>query len=280
MTKIELPFGPCDVDVSGSGPAVLLIHGVLVNASLWDPVAPVLAETHHVIAPNLPIGAHRVAAARRDLVHPEAVADALVTLLDALGIERAAVVGSDTGGAIAQLFAARHPDRLTGLALLSCDAFDHFPPTLLKPMRRPLAIGAFVDLLGWMYRFGPIRRSWLGAGLVLNHPIDEAVIAPWFDQIAGDREVRRDMAAFIRACRPALTHRAADALRTFPHPAMVAWSRGDRLFPEADAQRLAATLPDCELRWITDSRTFSMIDQPEQVLAALLPFLERIAERP
>ena len=126
MPTVELPYGSIDVTITGSGPAVLLVHGVLVDGRLWDPIVPEIARTHRVIQPHLPLGAHRVPVKRRDLLHPEAVADSLGDLLEALGERDAIVFGSDTGGAIAQIFTARHPDRVRGLLLTSCDAFDHF----------------------------------------------------------------------------------------------------------------------------------------------------------
>ena len=84
------------------------------------------------------------------------------------------------------------------------------------------------------------------------------------------------MAAFLRGCRPALTIAAAEELSAFPRPVLLAWSQGDVLFPESDARKLAEMIPDSELTWITDSRTFSMVDQPEQLVAAIQPFLERL----
>ena len=273
---VDLPFGPCAVRTTGSGPPVLLVHGILVNGTIWDRLVPALAVDHQVIQPDLPLGAHRLHAQRRELVTPEGMADALAALLDALGHEQAVVVGNDSGGAISQLFTARHPDRVRALVLTSCDAFDHFPPTVLKPLKPLLAVPGMADVLGQLYRSRWVRRTWAGAGLVLSAPIDDELIAPYFDRLASDRHARRDMATFIRGCRPALTNAAADALSEFPRPVLIAWSKGDLLFPDADAERLAATIPDAELAWITDSRTFSMVDQPEQLAGVLRPFLERL----
>ena len=273
MTEIELPFGPCDVRVTGSGMPILLVHGLLVNGGLWDRVVPSLAKSHQVIQPDLPLGAHRVAATNRTHVHPEGVADALVVLLDKLDVKQAVVFGSDTGGAVAQIMTARHPERVRALMLTSCDAFNHFPPTLFKPLKPLLAIPGAVDLIGLLYRSKRVRRSIVGAGLVLNKPIDDAMIKPFFDRLTSDRGVRRDMAQFLRACKPALTNQAAEQLRSFHKPALLAWSRRDPLFPESDGKRLAQTLPDCRLEWIDNSLAFSMLDQPDQLLAIVEPFL-------
>lgn len=274
-TVVDLPFGPCAVHVTGEGPPVLFVHGIIVNGSIWDALVPDLARDHTVIRPDLPLGAHALPARHRDRVTPEGVADALAALVEALGHEQVVVVGNDSGGAISQVFAARHPERVRALVLTTCDALDHFPPTLLKPMKPMLAIPGYVDLLGFLYRFRPVRRSFLGAGLVISD-IDDAMIDPYFDRLSQDREARRDMATFIRGCRPALTHAAAEALESFPRPILLAWGRGDRLFPESDAEALHARWPTSDLAWIEDTKTFSMVDQPERLLALLRPFLERL----
>ena len=274
---IDLPFGPCDVHRSGSGVPLLMIHGALVDHTLWDRIVSDLEPVADLIRPDLPIGAHRTTVTRRDLLSPEAIADALARLLDALDVDQAAVIGSDTGGALAQIFAARHPDRVKGLILTSCDAFDHFPPTLIKLLLPLIALPGGIDLVANLYRSKRVRRSFMGGGLLLNHPVDDAVVGPWLRRLVDSHENRRDVRAFLRACRPKLAHVAAKELESFPRPALIAWSRGDRLFPDADAERLARTIPDCELHWIENTRTFSMIDQPDALVALIRPFLERLS---
>lgn len=278
MTHIALPFGPCEVHLDGhpDAPAVLLLHGMLVNSSLWDRVVPGLAAGHRVIRPDLPIGAHPVPAERRDRIGPEDLADALAALLDALGVEQVAVAGSDTGAALAQIFAARHPERARALVLLSGDALGHFPPTLIKPLRPLMGLPGVVGLTGLAYRSRRVRRSPLGAGLLLTKPIDDAVIDPWFDRVARSAANRRDMAAFFRRCRPALTRRAAATLAGLDLPVLLAWSRGDVIFPESDARRLHAMLPGSRLHFIDGARTFAQVDRPEAVLDLVLPFLAEV----
>ena len=94
---------------------------------------------------------------------------------------------------------------------------------------------------------------------------------------ADSHENRKDVRAFLRTCQPKVVYAAAKELESFPRPALIAWSRGDRLFPDLDAERLARTIPDCELHWIENTRTFSMIDQPDALVALVRPFLERLS---
>ncbi len=273
---IDLPFGPCDVHRSGTGVPLLMVHGALVDHHLWDRIVPGLEPVADLIRPDLPIGAHLTAVTRRDLLTPTDLADSFARLLDALGVDQAVVIGSDTGGALSQIFTSRHPDRVRALVLTSCDAFDHFPPTIIKLIQPTLAIPGSTRPLAALYRTRRGRRSVLGAGLLLNKPIDDAIVEPWLTRLSRP-ENQQDVRFFLRHCKPGLAHEAAAALATFPRPALIAWSRGDRLFPDADAERLAATIPDCELHWIEHAKTFSMIDQPDELVNIVRPFLEKLA---
>ena len=106
---------------------------------------------------------------------------------------------------------------------------------------------------------------------------------PWLGRLVDSHENRKDVRAFLRTCQPKVAYAAAKELESFPRPALIAWSRGDRLFPDLDAERLARTIPDCELHWIENTRTFSMInqsdalDQPGALVALVRPFLERLS---
>lgn len=277
---INLPVGaisvrttpPTSTPSSPSSLPLLFVHGILANGSLWDLVLPRVSAVHHVIVPDLPLGAHAVAAKDSSLLHPEAMADNLAALLDALGVDRVVVVGTDTGGAIAQLFAARHMTRVEALILTSCDAFTHFPPTILKAVKPLAFVPGFAAILRTMYRVPMLRRSWVGAGLAVKR-VDHPIIDACFDQGIATPRAYQDMLAFLRGCRPGLTIAAAKALGSFPGRALIAWSRNAPLFPDADGEKLAAAIPRSTLRWIDDSRAFSMIDQPDALADLMLEFL-------
>ena len=66
---------------------------------------------------------------------------------------------------------------------------------------------------------------------------------------------------------------AADRLRTFERPALIAWSRNHRVFPTEHAERLAKDLPNARVEWIEGARTLSMEDQPERLSEAIAAFV-------
>jgi pimeloyl-ACP methyl ester carboxylesterase len=136
MVEVRTRVGTVPVRITGEGPPVLAVHGLLVNGRLWDGVARLLAPHARVIAPDLPLGSHRRAVPYRTRLTPPLVAQALGDVLDALDVPDAVVVGNDTGGALAQMFAAAHRDRVRALVLAGCDAFEHFPPRCCAPSCR------------------------------------------------------------------------------------------------------------------------------------------------
>lgn len=110
-------------DDRGAGPPVLLLHSGVADRRMWSDVAPALAAAHRVVAPDL--------RGFGDSPLPgEQFTDAadLVALLDDLGVDRAAVVGSSFGGRVALELATSHPGRVSALVLL-CPALGGVPPT-------------------------------------------------------------------------------------------------------------------------------------------------------
>jgi pimeloyl-ACP methyl ester carboxylesterase len=112
----------------GHGDPVLFVHGLLVDGRLWDGVARrVAADGHRAIVPDWPMGSH-VAPMEEDAdLTPRGQARLVADLIDALGLGRATIVGNDTGGAVSQMVATRHPEVVERLVLTNCDCFDVFP---------------------------------------------------------------------------------------------------------------------------------------------------------
>jgi pimeloyl-ACP methyl ester carboxylesterase len=197
----------------------------------------------------------------------ESVAALISEFLTVLNLDDVILLGVDTGGAIAQLLAVEHPERLGGLALASCDAFEHFPPPILKPLitaarMGELAFGA--ALVPLRTRVGR-RRAY---GALAHCDIDDLARA-WLSSPLSNRGVRHDLRRFTASLSAETTLRAAERLPQFNHPALIAWSADDEFFPLDDAARLAAAIPNCRLEVIEGARTFSMLDTPEH-LAVLI----------
>lgn len=264
-------FGP-----PGGAPVVIAVHGALVDGRVWDGMAGRLAARATVLLPDLPLGAHRTAVPDRSRLNPVDLAGAIVDVLDAFGAEAPVVVGNDSGGALTQVAVASHPGRFGGLVLTSCDAFEHFPPPALRSfpwlVRVPggtRAVARLFTVPALFGRPGPLN-------LLSARGLGRELVRSMLEPVLTDDGVRDDLTAFARLMDNKHTLRAAERLTTWTKPTVIAWSRRDRIFPPADGERLAATLPNAELVWIDDALTFSMLDQPESVAAAVRTVLVRV----
>jgi pimeloyl-ACP methyl ester carboxylesterase len=274
VPTIELSAGPIHYDIAGpkNGRLLLCVHGYLMGASLWRPLSGRLAQRGlRCLMPTWPLGAHSQPMRREAELTMESVAAIVADFLVALDLDDVTLVGVDTGGAIAQLVAVEHPERLGGLVLTSCDAFEHFPPPILKPFITAARLGApeFTAALTLLRtRFGRNRAY----GALAHRDIDD-LAREWLSAPLSDRRVRHDLRRFTASLTSATTLRAAERLPQFERPALIAWSADDEFFPLDDGRRLAATLPNSRLELIEGARTFSMLDKPEHLAGLIDDFL-------
>jgi pimeloyl-ACP methyl ester carboxylesterase len=206
---------------------------------------------------------------------PRALADLVADAIAEVGLDDVTLVGNDTGGGLCQLVAAHRPERIGALVLTSCDAFEHFPPPLVRPLLAPLRFPALARLL-----FAPLRLGVLGDAMLrplARRPIERAVRDSWVLPGLTDAGVRRDLAKVAAGLDPRHTLEAAEALRSFDRPALVAWSADDLLFAKRHARRLAELLPQGRLEWIEGARSFSAEDRPDRVAELVGSMLRRPA---
>lgn len=274
MPDIELSAGTIEYeDTGGDGPVVVLLHGLVHDATVWREVVADLRTDHRVIAPTLPYGAHRRAMSRPPT--PDLVNELIAEFLDRLDLTDVTLVENDCGRA--QTVAARHPERLARLALVACEAFDNYPPGLPGKMiglacRTPGGVSLLVRVLG----LKPLRRLPVGIGALTKRPVPDAVVDGWLRPLRTDPAVRRDFRHYNTHVRRDELLEAAQGLRRFDRPALVVWAMEDLMMPRAHGRRLAELLPKGRLVEVEEARTLIAEDQPE-LLASLLR--EFIAEK-
>jgi pimeloyl-ACP methyl ester carboxylesterase len=272
MPEITLEHGTISYRDEGSGPAIVFVHGALVNGSLWDPVVERLAPSARCIVPDLPLGSHRTAMRPDADLTPTGLARLIADLIAALDLHDVTLVGNDTGGALSQLVATRHPERLGRLVLTDCDAFENFPPKAFKT----LVISARTHTLtaGMQpMRLRALRRLPLAYGRLTKHRVPDAVLDGWVQPFLADRGVRRDARRALAALDPALLLDNTARLAEFDKPVLIAWAREDPFFPLDHAHRLAAILPNARVAEIDDARAFVSLDQPDRVAELLHDFV-------
>src|SRR5512132_2905232 len=118
MNQIELSAGTIDYeDTGGDGQTLVLLHGLLMDASLWDDVIADLSVEHRCVVPTLPLGAHRHAMHADADLSLRGSARLVAELLDRLDLRDVTVVGNDTGGALVQLLACDGAARIGRIVL-------------------------------------------------------------------------------------------------------------------------------------------------------------------
>jgi pimeloyl-ACP methyl ester carboxylesterase len=277
MPQIELSAGRIEYrDSGGNGPPVVLLHGLLMDAALWEKSIALLSADHRCVAPTLPWGAHRVPARDDADLSLAGMARLVDELIDGLGLSDVTLVGSDTGGALIQLLVSltskgwagasgRGLARVTRIVLLSCEAFDNLPARVTGTTLAvaghlpPWLFGLFLQQL----RLRAVRRMPMAFGWLTAR--GDAVTARWIRPVLTQSAIRRDATRALRslrAARPQLLE-AAGRLHTFTGPALVIWARGDRVMPPNHGRQLAAAFTRGELIEVDDSRTLIPLDQPE-----------------
>jgi len=273
MPVLELAQGRVNVVDEGEGPPVVLVHGALVDSAVWQKLVPLLtAAGHRVVAPDLPLGSHRIPLGPRADVTPHGVARLIADVMEALDLGEVTLVGNDTGGALCQLVATRHPERVGRLVLTSCDLEDNFPPKAFQPaVRLAAAVPGVLRAVG----AGALAPRALATPLAygwLWHDPDRAQCRRWLEPLLKDAAIRADTRRAYAAIDPGVTWQTARDLRRFDRPALWAWSGADRFFPEEQARRIAATMPDARFETIPGAYTFSCLDAPGELARLVTGF--------
>ena len=251
---------------AGSQPAVVFLHGLLVNGELWTGVGDVLATLGvRSYAPDLPLGSHPIPLSPDADLSPRGVARLIIAFLEALELDDVTLVGNDTGGALCQFLIDADPSRVGRLVLTNCDAFDEFPPApfglLVKAGSRPGRLRAMMSMM----RPTRARHSVLGYGPLVRTRLDPALTRRWITPAITDAGIRRDAARFMGAIRSAELLEVSNRLDRFTKPVLLLWGSADRFFKIAFAHRLRAVFPDARVVEVAGGRTFLPLDDPDRV---------------
>lgn len=253
---------------AGSGPPVLLLHGIPTSSRLWDGVGARLADGHDVIAPDLLGFGDSDKPLNRD-VSITAQAELIVGLLDALGVERATVVGHDIGGGVAQIMAVHEPDRVAALGLIDSVSFDSWP---IPPMRALAASKPVISRLpaGWV--ISALER-------VIGNEVPDHGREPLSQAISAWGTGPETLEAFLRnveALDSRHTEEVAPRLGELSMPVQIVWGAADSFQKTEWAPRLRDAIPGATLKML-DSRHFVPWERPEEVAEEIAELAARAA---
>jgi pimeloyl-ACP methyl ester carboxylesterase len=267
---------------TGAGRPLLLLHGWPEFWLTWKPVMARLAGRYTLIAPDLrgfgdsdkPHGAYG----------PDQHTDDMLALLDALGVDKAGVVGHDVGGAVMQPLARKAPDRIAGLFL-----FDFVYPGIGPRMAAPDRLNHI-----WYQSFHQMEMApaLVGASRDSCRTYIRHFLHNWSHRKAAFDDVIEDFAdnfckpgnlaggfAHYRASHAArvkMMQGEAPALPPITVPTCIRWAEHDPLFPYAWTDRLGETFSDLDLEMFPDVGHFPHREDPDRAAAEIAGFFERI----
>ena len=256
----------------GTGPVALFVHGISTNAYLWRNVISALAGQRRCIAIDLPLHGQSPVTAGQDL-SIAALAAGLEDFCDALGLTGIDLVANDTGGAIAQVFAARHPQRLATLTLTNCETGDNLPPESFKPTVQLAADGnlapSAVALFGDLNAAGQVA---FGSAYEHLDQVDPEIIRAYLEPCFGTMERARQFERLLTALDAADLMAVTPQLSELTVPTLVVWGTGDTFFDVSWAYWLRDTIPGTtRVVTVDGARLFF----PEERPMDLVPHLEQ-----
>jgi pimeloyl-ACP methyl ester carboxylesterase len=255
--------------VAGSGPNLVLIHGMINSSRHWEAVAERLADSHRVIAPDL-IGHGDSATPRGDYslgAHAASIRDLLTTI----GVERATIVGHSLGGGVAMQFFYQFPQRTERLALVSSGGLGHDVSPLLRGAALPgsstlLRLASSPRLVGSLAAAGAgLRERGIATGVYLQAVA--RALGPL--QESGSRR------AFLQTLRAVIDVHgqkvsARDRLYLLGEmPTLIVWGARDRTIPLAHGLQASASIPNCRFETLPRAAHFPNLEDPGGLAAVL-----------
>ena len=261
MPELELSAGVVDYqDSGGPGPVLVLLGGLAMGGSVWDPVVSELRRDHRCIVPTLPLGAHRRPMRGDADLTLAGFARMVAELLERLDLDDVTLVQNDHGAAL--VLAGERPRRVSRLVISSCEAFENYPPGLPGKNTRLMAMvpgGIFLAMQA--LRLRPLRRLPVAWGWMSKRPLPDDLVDRWLAPAQSQRGVRRDLRKYAASARRRQMIEACQRLRSFDRPALVVWTPEDRVQRPEHGRRLA------------DSYTLIMRDQPQAFAEAIRRFV-------
>jgi pimeloyl-ACP methyl ester carboxylesterase len=259
-----------------TGPPLVLLHGVGDSALDWQWVMPTLAGTHRIYVPDLPGSGGTI---KSDVDYsPAFFTQFLSVFLDALEVERAAVVGNSLGGLVGLRLALSEPSRVNALGLIASAGLGREVTYALRSLALP---GNGKLAVAWGKRPpGAAQRALGRATLLFARP--QSVPLKWVKEqyrlarLPGFVEAQL---ATIRAQVGLKGQREvlADRLAQLEVPTIIVWGTHDRVVPYSQAKEAVSQVQEGSLELISDCGHLPQVEQPDRFTAIVARFLERQA---
>src|ERR1700723_2951097 len=247
--SVQTASGCISYREQGAGPVVLFVHGVLLNGHLWRYQLMALSDMRRCIAVDLLAHGDTEIAPYQD-VSVTANAKMLREFLDVLKIDQVDLVGNDSGGGIAQIFAALYPERVRSLTLPDCDTPDNWPPEAFKPFLAKAAEGGLRGMLEAMLSDKNVYRSPQALGPAYESPehVSDDSIEKYLRPFVRSEQRMHDLQRFLAAFDSKHTLAVEMQLKTLKAPTLIVWGTDDVYFDVKWSHWLADNIPGTRRR--------------------------------
>jgi pimeloyl-ACP methyl ester carboxylesterase len=219
----------------GHGEALMLLHGCPFSSFVWRRVIALLSPHFCCLAPDL-LGLGDTETPPDADWSLRAQAATIVGFLDQLGVESCHAVGHDHGGAVAQLLAAEHPERIDRLVIANAEAYDNWPSPNERPFVRATQLPLLGDALLWAWSWRPLFRLTMARGKAVCDPrvLTPELVNGYIRANLSDRhrraKTKRFLAGQLDRAHNRTTLELLGALRRFDHPTLLLWATADPHF--------------------------------------------------
>ena len=252
----------------GTGPVALFLHGYPLNSFQWRGPMARLAPVRRCIAPDL-MGLGYTEVAEDTNLSPSIQAEMLIAFLDRLGIAEADIISNDSATGIAQLIAARHPERVRTLLLTNGDVETNSPPEKLLPFLDKVRRGEDTQWYKRHLADNAFARSRDGIGNAYQTPdrtLTHEVIETYFRPLVSSAKRRRQGSRYGLAMFPNPLPAVEPQLRSFRKPVRIVWARANELFPDRWAHWLDTTFPNSQgIRFVDNAKLFFPEERPDLI---------------
>ena len=264
-SAIGLRGGEMAYAEAGAGPVALFVHGVFTSSHLWRKVIGELRDERRCIAIDLP--AHGRTTIELEDPSLPAQAELLEEFCEALGLEDVDLVANDTGGAIAQVFMARHPERVRTATFTNCDVHDQIPPENFREVAETAARGELAPALTELARNPEAARD---TALAQSYERVDRVPVETIEEYLGtfaDPDRARQVEKAVAALSAEDLMAAEPRLAELDTPTLIVWGTGDVFFDVELAHWLCNAIPGAEkVVEIPDARLFYPDERPEDLV--------------
>ncbi|WP_394825812.1 alpha/beta fold hydrolase [Pendulispora albinea] len=259
-------FGKIAYVERGSGETAVFLHGAPLNGFQWRGAIERLSGRRRCVALDF-MGLGYSEIPEGQSVSPAAQTAMLGAMLDALGVSKVDIVASDSGGAVAQMFMVRHPERVRTVLLTNCDVEPDSPPPKIMPIIEMARAGTLADgMVKWLADKAAARAIFGKAVYRDPNQLTDDIVDYYFSPLVSSTLRKRQYEAYHIALSPNPLAGIEPALKRCTVPTRIVWGTSDDLFSQASPDYLDRTLGQSRgIRRVPGAKLFFQEELPDVI---------------